>query len=294
MKRLKYLTLLLVALTFGACDDEEQYSYEKTNNVNANSTAVCKYANRLEFPKLSANGSSKVLVNTTNDKYDADGVNYCVEWDTNKKSQRWSCYQMHSGFKTNTVYRYEGNPQYPWDTRLKAGVEVQDEDFYYGSGYDHGHICPSADRLYSKDANYQTFFMTNMQPQRNKFNAGLWSKLESQIRTWTSATGTEVLYVCKGATIDDENNIIGRINGQLIIPKYFFCALLMKNAQGYKAIGFWMENENVDRSSDKLSAYAVSVDQLERLTGIDFFCNLPDADEEDRESRCDLAAWGLK
>lgn len=62
---------------------------------------------------------------------------------------------------------------------------------------------------------------------------------------------------------------------------------------GYRAIGFWMENENIDRSNDKLKIYAKSIDELEKITGIDFFCNLPDNIEDKVEASVSTSAWGL-
>ena len=134
-----------------------------------------------------------------------------------------------------------------------------------------------------------------MQPQRNAFNAGIWKKLEERIRNaWVPSNSTDVLYVCKGGTIDNENQIITRISGRLIVPKYFFCALLLKNSSGYRAVGFWMEHLNEDRSEDNLKNYAMSIDELEQRTGIDFFCNLPDDIESTVEASYAANAWGLK
>ena len=291
-------TALVLGLMLGACSNDNSDGEKGVTNNNANSTVVCRYADRLEFPKLSSNGHSITIVHLTNDSYDTQGVNFCTEWDYQLPSQRWSCYQMKTGFTVKGIqrrdYRIDKQKEstYLWDEDLDEKYYTKTDNFY-SSGFDHGHICPSADRLYSNKANDQTFYMTNMQPQYNAFNAGLWSKLETQIRSWATASGCECLYVAKGATIDKEEYIIKRIKGTLIAPKYFFCALLAKNSQGYKAIAFWMLNESVDRSNDKLGQYAISVDELERRTGIDFFCNLPDDIENDRESRCDLTAWGL-
>ena len=291
-----------MALTLTACGskDDDDPQEEVVTNKNANTTEICQYADRLEFPKLKNNGHSLVIVHTTTDSYDAEGVNFCTEWDYQLQAQRWSCYQMHTtnggwGGKWSR-YDYANDPdgdgrQYPYDPDISD--EYYDrEDYFYSSGFDHGHICPAADRSYSFLADKQTFYMTNMQPQYNAFNAGLWAKLEAQVRTW--AQSADIIYVCKGATIDNEDYIIKRIQGKLIAPKYFFCALLAKNSQGYKSIAFWMLNETVDRTNDNLGNYAISVDDLEKLTGIDFFCNLPDNTEEDREARCDLNAWGLQ
>ena len=115
------------------------------------------------------------------------------------------------------------------------------------------------------------------------------------MRKWVDrGATTDTMYVCKGGTIDSEENIIERIKGKLIVPKYFYMAILYKNAEGYKAIAFWALNENVDRSGDDLKKYVVSIDRLEELTGIDFFCNLPDDIENVVESSMIPQLWNLK
>ena len=204
---------------------------------------------------------------------------------------------MYKGYGGNAG-RYEGNPQYPFDEDLQAiekktGIKMYwDDDLFRGSGYDHGHICPSADRKYSKLANKQTFYLTNMQPQYPKFNQKLWADMEDRMRKWIDrGASTDTMYVCKGGTIDSEENIIERIKGELIVPKYFYMAILYKNAEGYKAIAFWALNENVDRKGDDLKKYIISIDRLEELTDIDFFCNLPDDIENKVEAQAYTASW---
>ncbi len=305
---LYYCLFALMALTFASCgSDNDDDIAGGGGNANANATTSANpYVTRLEFPKVKGGGSI-VITHKTSDKY---GVNYSVEWDCEKKSQRWSCYQMYYKF-TGNAGRYDpdtnpgnhsGEPQYPFDPKLPDGsyyVKQGDgyiSDYFYRSGFDHGHIIPSADRQYSKEANYQTFYMSNMQPQYNKFNAKLWSDMEAKVRAWSSksASNTDTLYVCKGGTIDNENQILTRIQGKQIVPKYFFMALLMKNNMGYRAIAFWAEHENVDRSGDNLANYVISIDELESRTGIDFFCNLPDDIENHVEANVALSAWGLR
>lgn len=266
---------------------------EINSNKNVVKDGVPAEVTRLEFPRLRETGNNIVVVHTTSDSY-SNGVNYSVEWDIEKKSQRWSCYQMMRGYKVTGVKPYEGNPLYPFDEDLPS-YDYFSQDLFWGSGFDHGHICPKASRLYSDRANYQTFYLTNMQPQYHEFNAGIWVKLENRIRSaWTPSNSTDVLYVCKGGTIDNENQIIKRISGRLIVPKYFFTALLLKNSSGYRAVGFWFEHTADNRSTDNLKDYAVSIDELEQLTGIDFFCNLPDDIEQSVESSYASNAWGLK
>jgi endonuclease G len=153
--------------------------------------------------------------------------------------------------------------------------------------------------------------MTNMQPQygdrdntgRYDFNGGIWSDLETQVRQWAASFDT--LYVCKGGTIDRDDQIIEyvcqgshqktRVNvNHVPVPKYFFMALVRQTTKGINGIAFWMEHLNEDRSSDLLGQYAISIDKLENKTGIDFFCNLPDDTENAVEASLNLSDWNLK
>jgi len=285
-------TATLMLAGCGGDDDDPIPSGKSNNNKNVVKAGVPAEVTRLEFPRLRDIGNNIVVVHKTSDSY-SDGVNYSVEWDIEKKSQRWTCYQMMRGYRVTGVKPYDGNPLYPFDEDLPR-YDYFSQDLFWGSGFDHGHICPKASRLYSDRANYQTFYLTNMQPQYHEFNAGIWVKLENRIRSaWTPSNSTDVLYVCKGGTIDNENQIIKRISGKLIVPKYFFTALLLKNSSGYRAVGFWFEHTADDHSEDNLKDYAISIDALEQLTGIDFFCNLPDDIEAEVEASYSPKAWGL-
>lgn len=301
---MKYRLLFLLAFVafISSCgDDSEPRTISGTDatNTNRNSSITQSELSGLEYPHVKTDGSSIVIIHTTTDSYNG-GVNFATEWDKNLMSQRWSCYVMVKGYqKTGVVRRdYRINKQteatYLNDADMDESYYL-DDDYFYGSGFDHGHICPSADRLYSNKANDQTFYLTNMQPQYNKFNAGLWAEMEERVRKFTPSVAGDTLFVCKGGTIDSEDNILQRIKGKLIVPKYFYMALLMKNSLGYRAIAFWTENQNKDLSSDisNLKNYCISIDELERRTGIDFFCNLPDKTESEVEASYSLAAWGI-
>lgn len=252
-------------------------------NANKNDAAQQKEAGRLEFPHLKG-GSSIVIVHSTTDSY---GVNYSVEWDCEKMSQRWSCYQLYNGFGGN-VGRYSGSPQYPFDPDL-AKENYFSNDLFKNSGYDHGHICPSADRQYSAEANRQTFYLTNMQPQAHSFNAGIWESMEQHVRRCIALSPvTDTLFVCKGGTIDNETDIAGRISGKLIVPRYFFMALLYKSPKGYRAVALFADQTASTGKDDDLRKYAMSIDELEQRTGIDFFCNLPDDIENEVETMTEV------
>lgn len=307
MKQIKvYLFALLAVLSMAACGSSNDGDGNGSNEINTNKNEVTtdKAVTRLEFPKLKGGNSIIRVYRDGNSKqYDPDNVNYSVEWDCYKKSQRWSCYIITKNNRAKNTDRYKSESnQYPNDPELAASNRWE-KDYIYRSGFDHGHICNSQDRLYSFNANYQTFFLTNMQPQYKVFNGshpdhkyeGLWIKMENYLNGF-KLNDTDTMYVCKGGTIDKEENILMRIQNKLIVPKYFFVAVLVKKmVKGqayYKSIGMWFPHTNVYHGDDKLSDYAMSIKDLEAKTGIDFFCNLPDDIERDVESKKILSDWG--
>lgn len=298
MKRIKiYLLMLLAALTVGSCGSDNDGPGGGGDNTNTNANVVTPgmpdEITRLEFPKVKG-GTSKVIVHET-DQY---GVNFCTEFDTSKKSQRWSCYAVYKSnnlkgwnrdnWKYNHPYwdgkTWKGDP-FQIDPEISDNLQPSIKEFG-SSGFQRGHIVASEDRICSMDVNGQTFYMTNMQPQIGKFNTGIWEKMEEKIRsllTYNMSTQTayanDTMYVCKGGTIDKSEQILGYTKNGFIVPKYFFAAVMIKNKSGHKAIGFWFEHKKYDPSTEKLSAHIVNIAKLEELTGIDFFCNLPDDEE---------------
>lgn len=239
---------------------------------------------RLEFPQSKENGNSRIIIHKAklNDVSMETGINYAVEWDTSKKAQRWSCYQLYESVLQSNTSR--SGSTYPNDFFLPDNLQFA-VDPYKGNGYDHGHICPSADRLSAEECNAQTFFLTNMQPQTHSFNAGIWSRMEDQVRTWAEAFDT--LYVCKGGTIDSEDMIISYISNDeetIPVPKYFFMALLGKSGNSYSALGFWVEHASIGTKTP-LTDFVVNISQLEQLTSINFFHNLPDNVEQSVETQ---------
>ena len=304
MKKHFYLLGILcaAALFFTACGEDDDDSMDSNDTIKKGD---------LEFPARKG-GSSIVIthVGTLNDNTGLRGVNYSVEWDIEKRAQRWSCYKMYNAVNRSNVTRYKASNdgsmsstcQYPNDLDIPGQYKLTIDPYKY-SGYDHGHICPSADRLSSKEANYQTFFMTNMQPQygdkdntgRYDFNGGIWGDLETQVRQWAARFDT--LYVCKGGTIDRDDQIIEyvcqsshqntRVNANHVpVPKYFFMAVLGRTGNNFKATGFWISQEGWDRNKRSTSNknYAVNIATIQNNTGIDFFCSLPDDIESQVEN----------
>ena len=303
MKRI--LLFLFPVLLLTACGGNDlpspTPSWEKQENKNANTVSTL-YSSRMEIPHLKG-GASQFLVKTVPEF----GVNYCAEFDCNLRATRWIAYRWDID---NTVDNNVGRTE-DWaeDTQIAAEYRVTLEQ-HRSNGYDRGHMLASEDRQNSKEANRQTFLMTNMHPQFHDFNGTnrgkefVWYNLENRVRKfyqgWTrKANAQDTIYAVKGGTIDRQDQILEVTPKGLIVPRYFFMAFLYKNTQtsqgGYKALAFWVEHTNgTDTTTgNALAKYIISIDELERLTGIDFFCNLPDEIEDVVEANAVPAAWGF-
>lgn len=159
---------------------------------------------------------------------------------------------------------------------------------YKGSGYDRGHLAPAADMKMSSKSMSESFYMSNMSPQAPGFNRGIWSLLESYVRTW--AYENESLYIVTGPVLTKDNYpTIGSNN--VAIPEYYYKVILDFEGDEIKAIGFILPNK---KSSKKLVDYAVTVDEVEEFTGIDFFHQLEDNYEYALESVVDVDEWSFK
>jgi len=319
MKQLKKLCQLLFVLSLTlqtACDDDDKLPKANTSenndedNINKNPTTANTDWGRLEFPRVKNEETNNVVLIRRVPTY---GVNYAIEYDMSKRTQRWTCWQWYDGNSGTSWNRNNWDSQtgnewamrnlrdYGWgdpfqpDPDLDASVRTELEE-YYDCGYQRGHICASADRLNSKEANEQTFYLSNIMPQSRALNTGVWEEMESQLRFWNNRNFRQTLYVVKGGTIDKTEQIRGYTQTGMLIPRYFFMAVLCQDQQGkYKAMGFWVEH--LDNSqSNNLSRYVVSIADLEQKTGIDFFCNLPDQTEREVENVTKtqiLNDWGL-
>lgn len=172
------------------------------------------------------------------------------------------------------------------DTLVSTGSATAKD--YEKSGYDKGHLCPAADMKSSPVLMKECFFMSNMSPQEPSFNRGVWSKLEELVRTW--AMQDSLLYIATGPVFRDSMKFIGKKN-RVAVPWGFYKVILdYRKGHWPKAIGFILPNCG---TTDSLIHFTVSVDSVEKVTGIDFFPNLPDIIERSVECSYDLVEWNL-
>ena len=221
--------------------------------------------------------------------------NYYVSYSPSAHHAHWVAYRFDATTRQKNTLR-TGGSTYPVDPDSQSSLP---SNGFTGTGYDHGHICASADRLYSSLANEQTFYMTNMSPQIPNFNRGYWRSYESWLQDYAAdASLSDTIYVVKGGTIatGQVSSTISCNGISVPVPKYYFVALLkVKDAQ-YSALGFWIEHREYETVKDKVAdfrAHAVSIDELETLTGFNFFPALPDNIEQAVEASYDTASWGL-
>ncbi len=183
-------------------------------------------------------------------------------------------------------------PNVPRAKRFNPDLKVKTRSAIYydykGSGYSRGHLAPAADMAFSEEAMKESFLMSNITPQKRAFNGGIWNELEQDVRNW--AWKDNKLFVVTGPIIDDTiKKFIGK--NEVGIPNKFYKVLLDIDDPERKAIGFVIPNE---RSERPLKDYAVSVDSIEKLTGIDFFKDLlTDSEEEKLESSFDIHKWKI-
>lgn len=154
---------------------------------------------------------------------------------------------------------------------------------YKKSGYDRGHLCPAADCRWSVDAMRDCHYLTNITPQHNKLNTGAWKTIEENCRDWAVKYGT--LYIVAGPVLSDRlTRTIG--TSPVPVPDRFFKVIVCPDAN--LGIGFIMPNEYVNGGAQ---ATVTSIDQVEAVTGFDFFSALPDEVEAKLEQQHSLAAW---
>lgn len=155
---------------------------------------------------------------------------------------------------------------------------------YYNSGYDRGHMCPAADNKWSKKAMEESFLFTNMCPQNGNLNRGDWNEMEMACRKWAKKYG-DLYIVCGPILYKGKHKTIGK--NKVVVPEAFF-KVVLRTGDDPQAIGFIYKNTSGNRPKD---SYVNTVDEVERITGIDFFPSLPDDVEKNVEATADIANW---
>ncbi|MEM1324482.1 MAG: DNA/RNA non-specific endonuclease [Bacteroidota bacterium] len=207
---------------------------------------------------------------------------YALAYNEQHEVAEWVAYELTRDQLNQNRVRREDN--YRSDPKVKTESATSRD--YSGSGYDRGHLLPVGDRKFSFEAMDETFFMSNISPQVRNFNSGIWRELEEDVRDW--ARKYRKVYVVTGPVLKGRpKERIGR--NKVSVPRRFYKVILDISDPELKGIGFIIPNEVSDK---ELQEYAVAIDEVEALTGIDFFPDLMEDDlEKELESEFDTELW---
>ncbi|MCL2412866.1 MAG: DNA/RNA non-specific endonuclease [Bacteroidales bacterium] len=221
-----------------------------------------------------------------------DIVNFALEYDTGQRHSFWVAYILTDALLVNNrpnTHNFGFDPKIPRELQPHRIINGQIAlPNYWGAPYNYryerGHLIPSADRRFSQEANTQTDFLSNISPHLPEFHGipnGVWLNLENQVRTWGGQANIDTLYIVKGGAIippgpGDQRYIVEvltRLN-RTVVPRYYFKALVQRRGDEFHGIAFWLRQERWMARRAPTRADAVTIRELERLTGINFFPNL--------------------
>jgi endonuclease G len=187
---------------------------------------------------------------------------YTLSYNEKFEQAEWVAYELKKEYLKNNDFK---RPYFIEDPEVTTGSA--DWRNYKNSGYDKGHLCPAGDMEFNKQAYNDTFYTSNISPQKHDFNSGIWNRLEQKTRYWAGKYND--VYVVTGGILKDSDKKIG--TEKVSVPKYFYKIILAKSGKEHKAIAFLVPNEDSDKP---LYDFVVSIETLEKMTGIDFFPNL--------------------
>jgi endonuclease G len=292
IKIISQQVLLFIAIigftVFSSCSRGEK----KEANATKYDKVLVAIANRDSFDlnsrdstltTIALDSSKKMEIPATaNEKLVVHHTAYSLLYSEEHEQAIWIAYELTS---EETNKKFDRSDKFIVDPSIKTGSATNAD--YTGSGYDRGHLAPAADMSWSNQTMQESFYYSNMSPQDPSFNRGIWKKLEELVRTW--AVENKALYVVTGPILTKGLPTIGP--NKVSVPEYYYKVLLDYSEPDLKAIGFILPNK---AGSGSIQDFAVSVDKVEKITGLDFFPMLPDNKESVLESSICISCWTWK
>lgn len=205
---------------------------------------------------------------------------YTVSYNQDWLISNWAAYKMNAQRLIKKVDRHDNYIPDP----AVYGRSADNSDFRGIQPYSRGHLVPSADMRWSVDSELECSYLSNIIPQNASMNSGIWNRIEEYIRNNVTNWGT--VYICTGPIVEPGYQTVGASG--VVVPQKFFKVLLRHNKDHWAAIGFIIDNEEC---GGNMFNYAVSVDEVEELTGHNFFYNLPDKIENEVEANYNRKDW---
>lgn len=258
----------------------------RTANTNTNVTVNAPVGD--EDPLLFGNPSNATSDVQNENNYLMPKPQYTLSYSRSKATPNWVAWRLDSTW----IGSAPRQDDYREDPTLPAGwYRVQDND-YSGSGFDRGHMCPSGDRTRSIPDNSATFLMTNFIPQLGENNQGPWNDLENYLRTLAQA-GSEIYIIAGPQGTHPTTPTIA--SGRIVVPNLTWKVVLVlpngsndlqRVTRSTRVFGVIMSNVSITQGSPWRN-FRVTVDQVEALTGYNFFSNIPKNTQEMIERRRD-------
>lgn len=279
---IKILVILAVAMTTFACDAESDRG--NSGNLDAGT----------KWMELPAMNDSSLDYYTHSFIYNRKTYrNYSFGWSQSDLVSHWVAYPLCRFYSKGDVLRTE-----EWQYDPLLGEMSSNPGPGYGGSYTRGHQVPSGDRKCCEMANRQTFYGTNITPQLYNHNGGIWLELENKVRA--IANRADTVYVVSGCIVANSNKIVSDSDGKdMIVPTAYYKALLRykktSDSEQWDAAAFYLEHRKYSEPLSK--CHSMSIDELEKMTGMDFFVNLQTvigkerADEIESRSPEDSAVW---
>ena len=241
---------------------------EMANETANNSHREQQIAPTTEFVKNPSSLASQILTRKS----------YTCSYNETTKNPNWIAWILTKDHVDGNVKR----TNYTEDFDVPTPRATNDD--YKGSGWSRGHMCPAGDNRWDSVAMQETFLLTNICPQDRSLNSGLWNKIEQDCRTWAKEYG-EIYIICGPVYLNQEHETIG--TNKIVVPEAFFKVILCLQGKP-KAIGFIIRN---NKGAKKRDQYINTIDDVERITGYDFFPELADDIENEIEKHADINEW---
>lgn len=207
---------------------------------------------------------------------------YTVSYNKDRRVPNWVAWHLTAAHLKGSVKRSDASFHEDEEVPMPRAIDSD----YVRSGYDRGHMCPAGDNKWSAKAMDESFLFTNVCPQAPQLNRGDWNEMEQACRKWAKENG-DIYIVCGPIFYKKRAKTIGK--NKVAVPDAFFKVVLTMKGNP-KAIGFIYKNGDGNRPKGD---YANSVDEVERITGIDFFPSLPDKVEKQVEAQCNPDDWNI-
>ena len=204
---------------------------------------------------------------------------YTVSYNSEIKTPNWVAWHLTAGHADGKIKRFGG---YQEDEDVPEPRVVKDD--YKNAKWTHGHMCPAGDNKWDSIAMRESNLLTNICPQDRSLNSGLWNKIEQDCRKWAKKYG-DIYIVCGPVLLNRKHETIGA--NRVVVPEAFFKVVLCLQGKP-KAIGFIVRNNEGTKRRDQ---FVNTVDEVERITGIDFFPGLPDSIENEVEAHANIKDW---